>query len=212
MTGALIVLAVTIMAWFAVGSVVNVRKGHAAMRWLQDGLPSIGERTTVRWLGTTSVVMLVARAKAPFEQVTVVVFLEPRDSPWLWWLSRRRGRRDTLIVRTSLRRTPAERFEVIDPSSWSGRDARRASGGERWSVRGPAAGNGLSTLYKYERSVQQADALVSIVAATGVSLRRLSVSPAAPHLELHVDLPPATIPAAAVFTALRTVVERASAT
>lgn len=205
MTGALIVLAVTIMVWFAAGSVVNVRTGHAAMRWLQEGLPLLGERTTVRWLGTTSVEMLVARAAPPFDQAAVVVFLEPRDSPWLWALAKRRGRRDSVIVRAQLRRPPTERFTVIDRASWSGRDALRALAHERWSERETQAGRGLTTFYKYDHSLAQADAMVGILAASGASVRRLSVSPAAPHLEVHVDLPPASSPAAGLFSALRTV-------
>ena len=79
------------------------------MRWMQGGLKLLGERTTVRWLGSTAVELGNREAKAPFEEVTVVVFLEPRDVPWMWALSRARGRRDTLIVRGQLRRPPRKK-------------------------------------------------------------------------------------------------------
>ena len=36
------VAAVLVVAWFAAGTIVNVRKGRALMRWMQDGLPLLG--------------------------------------------------------------------------------------------------------------------------------------------------------------------------
>ena len=123
MTELIAIAAVAVVAWFAAGTIWNVRKGSALMRWMQGGLPLLGERTTVRWLGSTAVEMVIRDGKAPFASVTLVIFLEPRDMPWMWALGRSRGRRDTLIIRGVLRRAPAFEFEALDPASWSGRDA-----------------------------------------------------------------------------------------
>ncbi len=123
MTELIGIVAVAVVAWFAAGTIWNVRQGRALMRWMQDGLPLLGERTTVRWLGSTAVEMVIRDGKAPFAGVTLVIFLEPRDMPWMWALGRVRGRRDTLIIRGVLRRAPAVEFEVLDPVSWSGREA-----------------------------------------------------------------------------------------
>ena len=117
------VLAVAVVAWFAGGTIWNVREGRALMRWMQGGLPILGGRTTVRWLGSTAVEMVINDGKAPFARVTVVTFLEPRDLPWMWALGRSRGRRDTLIIRGVLRRAPVLELEALDPASWSDRDA-----------------------------------------------------------------------------------------
>ena len=68
LTGALTALVALVMGWFAVGSIWNVRKGNAALRWMQGGLPRSDERTTVRWLGTTSVELGPAKAHGPFEE------------------------------------------------------------------------------------------------------------------------------------------------
>ena len=105
------------------------------MRWMQGGLPVLGERTTVRWLGSTAVEMVIRDGKAPFASATLVIFLEPRDMPWMWALGRSRGRRDTLIVRGVLRRRPAVEFEALDPASWSGRDALPARAPASWPSR-----------------------------------------------------------------------------
>ena len=112
------------------------------MRWMQGGLPVLGERTTVRWLGSTAVEMVIRDGKAPFAGVTLVIFLEPRDVPWMWALGRSRGRRDTLIIRGVLRRAPEVELEALDPASWSGRDALRRVPPE-WPVRQAAAAGGV---------------------------------------------------------------------
>jgi hypothetical protein len=62
----LTLLAVVVVAWFAAGTLHNIRKGSALMRWMQGGLPLLGARTTVRWLGTTAVEMVIREAKPPF--------------------------------------------------------------------------------------------------------------------------------------------------
>src|SRR5512140_307778 len=135
---AVMILVTIVMGWFAAGSIWNVRKGKAVLRWMHGGLPLLGERTTVRWLGTTSVEMVIAKARKPFDQATIVLFFEPRDVPWIWGPSRLRGRRDTLIVRARLAKTPTADLEAIDVASWSGREARPRITGERWELREPA--------------------------------------------------------------------------
>ena len=211
MTGALIVVAVIVVGWFAIGSTVNVRKGHAALRWLEGGLPFLGERTTVRWLGTTAIEMRLAKAKAPFDEAAVIVFLEPRDMPWLWGLSRNRGRRDTLIVRASLRRAPSDELEILDRASWSGRDALRRLSEKRWSVREPASPDDLTVYHKFPRSLEMADSLTAIARGGGVSVRRLALHPAEVPFELHADLPASGSSAAEFFTAVCAIGERAGA-
>lgn len=208
MTGALIVVAVVLIGWFAAGSIANVRKGHAALKWLEGGLPAVGERTTVRWLGTTAIEMLVAKAKPPFAEVAVIVFLQPRDMPWLWALSRQRGRRDTLIFRAGLRRAPAVELEVLDPPSWSGREGLRRMAGQRWSSREPSGAGGLVTYYKFASALETADALIAAARDGGLALRRLALHPSGTHLEVHADLP-GPAPATEFFSTLQAIGERA---
>src|SRR3990172_1110431 len=96
----LLVIAVTlVMGWFAGGVIFNIRRGNAVLKWMQAGLPALGEKTTLRWLGTSAVELGIAKAKPPFRRFELVVILEPRDVPWLWIWSMARGRRDLLILR-----------------------------------------------------------------------------------------------------------------
>jgi len=198
-----------VMVWFAAGSIWNVRKGKSTLRWMQDGLRLLCERTTVRWIGTTAVEMVLSKSKAPFEEATLVIFLEPRDVPWLWGFSRSRGRRDTFILRGRLRHAPHADLEALDRSSFAGRDAWRRMAEERWSVREPGTAGALPVFYKSEGSLPLADDLLELARAAGMTVRRLSVRRAEPHLQLHVDLPAESAPAAEFFAAVRTIGERA---
>ena len=124
MTELIAVAAIVIVAWFAAGTIWNIRRGRALMLWMQDGLAALGQRTTVRWLGSTAVEMAIRDGKPPFAAVTLVIFLEARDVFWMWGLGRLRGRRDILIIRGALRKAPPVEFDAFDPESWSGRDVR----------------------------------------------------------------------------------------
>jgi hypothetical protein len=202
-------LVALVMVWFAAGSIWNVRKGKSTLRWMQGGLHLLCERTTVRWLGTTAVELVLSKPKPPFEEATLVIFLEPRDVPWLWGFSRSRGRRDSLILRARLRRAPHGDLEALDRSSFAGRDALRRMASERWSVRESTASGAPTVFYKVEGVLPLADDLLELARGAGMTVRRLSVRRAEPHLQLHIDLPAGSAPAAELFAAVRTIGERA---
>ena len=208
MTALLTGLAILLVGWFALGTIWNVRKGGALMRWLQTGLPAVGERTTVRWLGSTAVEMVIREAKAPFEKITLVIFLEPRDMPWMWVFSRRTGRRDTLILRGELRRPPAIDLEAIDLASWSGKDASHALSSGDLSLREPSRPGALA-VYGSEAALGRADPLIELAGKGGCAVRRLSVRRTAPHLQLHVDAPGEGASARALFDSFSALAERA---
>ncbi len=202
------IAAVAVVAWFAAGTIWNVRTGRALMRWMQDGLRTLGERTSVRWLGSTAVEMVIREAKAPFNSVTLVIFLEARDLPWMWALGRSRGRRDTLIIRGVLRKTPGVELEALDPASWSGRDALPRVPRE-WPVRESSAG--VVVHHASTAALERADALLSLAQRAGLEVRRLSVRRSEPNFQLHVGLPDPGQAAREFFEAVHAIAERALA-
>jgi hypothetical protein len=115
---AFIFAVIFVVGWFAVGTHYNIRKGHAVMRWLQEGLPLVGEKTTLRWLGSSVLELKIQQAKPPFRHAEVLVVLEPRDVAPLWGLAHLRGRRDLFIFRAVLRTQPQVELEALDPTSW----------------------------------------------------------------------------------------------
>jgi len=207
MTELIGIAAVVVVAWFAAGTIWNVRLGGEVMRWMQGGaeggLRLLGDRTTVRWLGSSAVELVIEQGKAQFAKVTVVVFLEPRDLPW-WPLSRLRGRRDTLIVRGILKRIPSIELEALDPSSWSGRDALPRIGRE-WQVRDGK----LRIHHANAAALQRADALLALAGRAGLVVRRLSVRRAEPNFQFHVALPDRRGPAREFFDTVQAMAELA---
>ena len=212
-TSLLVGLAILVVASFAAGSLANVRRGSAALRWMQGGLPKLGARTTVRWLGTTAVQLSLREPAAPFREVTVIVFLEPRDLPWAWaWArSRRGGRRDALIVRATLLDPPHLELEALDPQSWSGREALgRLPASAGWMAGGFVAPTGMRVLARAPEARARAEELLSLTARVGVPVWRFSVRSAAPHLQLHLALPGTAVAASALFETVRRLAEAAS--
>jgi hypothetical protein len=198
------VAAVALVAWFAAGTIWNVRLGSQVMRWMQDGLPALGTRTSVRWLGSTAVQMVLQETKPPFVNAAVVIFLEPRDLPW-WPISRARGRRDTLIVRGSLHRAPEFELEVLAPGSWSAREAL-----SRVPPQGAVRKNDSVIHHDSPGALRLAEALLARAEHARLTVRRLSVRRAEPRFQLHVALPERTRSAREFFDAVHDLAELSS--
>src|SRR5512147_2327436 len=93
----MVVIAVAVvMGWFALGFIYNLRRGDAVLKWMQGGLPRIGERTTFRWLGTSVAELGIARAKPPFRRMDVLLVLKPRDVFWMTIIAMMQGRSDVV--------------------------------------------------------------------------------------------------------------------
>src|SRR2546426_639995 len=134
---AFVLTALIVVGWFALGTLLNIRRGNRLLRWFQPGMTLLGERTTLRWLGSSGVELKVQHALPPLKSAEVFVLLEPRDLPLLWWLFRARGRRDLLIVRAELRTAPRFELEALHPRVDQARGCR-ASSSKRGAVRSSA--------------------------------------------------------------------------
>lgn len=210
MTELIGIVAVAVVAWFAAGTIWNVREGQALMRWMQGGLPLLGERASVRWLGSTAVEMRIREGQAPFAGVTLVIFLEARDLPWMWAIGRGQSRRDTLIVRGVLRQAPENEFEALDPASWSGREALPRIP-PAWPVRRAVAANGMDVHHANEAALARADALLALARDARMAVRRLSLRRTEPNFQLHVAFPDRQRLARDFFEAVRALAERENA-
>ena len=187
-----IALLATVMLWFALGTQRNIKRGNALLRWLQDGLPLLGERTTLRWLGSSVVELRISQPEAPFREAELLVVLEPRDLGALWALAHRRGRRDFLILRVRLVRPPRFNADLADPRSWTIGDVRHRWADERagssWS--GTWEGTPLEARHDATVELDELRGWWKQLASVSAGVWRISVSPTVPHLELHL-LPPA---------------------
>ena len=195
-----VAVVILVVGWFAAGTHYNVRKGDATLRWLQAGLPLIGEKTTLRWLGSSIVELKIQHARPPFRDAEVLVVLEPRDVAPVWALSRLRGRRDLFIFRATLNRRPRVEIEARDPGAWT--LAARASH-DGWSpVNAPAP---LVAFATQPAAAQFLDA----ISAAGPLPVRVSIQASQPNLEIQWRLDPLRkLESRAVLDNLRRVTER----
>jgi hypothetical protein len=179
-----ILVVLLVVGWFALGTHFNVRKGHAWLRWLQDGLPLAGAKTTLRWLGSSVVELKIQKAEPPFRSAEIFLVLEPRDVGPLWALARLRGRRDLFIFRATLSSQPHLQLEVFDPRAWSARGIARRCEEQRWEsipVSAPLVAYGPGQPAAAAQVLQAAE-------LPGSPLVRLSVRRTEPHLEIQWDL------------------------
>lgn len=183
-----IALVVVVMLWFAVGIQWNLRKGNALLRWLQGGLPLLGKRTTLRWLGSSVVELKITQPENPFLDAEVLIVLEPRDVGPLWGWGRLHGRRDFLILRARLDQPPRFELEAGDQRGWTGRDALRRLSWKEWRHTDWGDAN-LQVAYSGGRASEEARGHWMAFQAASGGIWRLSIRRTTPHLEVHLMLP-----------------------
>jgi hypothetical protein len=177
---------VLFLGWFALGTQLNVRRGNAVLRWLQEGLTLVGQKATLRWLGSSAVELKVQDAAPPLRWVHIFVVLEPRDVPFLWWFFRARGRRDLLILRGQLRTMPRFELEALDRRAWSTRGLERDAKNKSWTRLEAAADTPL-VAYAHGSTAAAAHLLrdwASGSTLSGLPLVRLAVRQDVPNLEV----------------------------
>lgn len=210
----IVIVAVAIfMGWFAFGMIYNLRRGDKILKWMQDGLPLIGQRTSFRWLGSSVAEMSIAKAKRPFQRLDTLLVLKPRDVFWMTLIALAQGRDDVLIFRAFLSTPPLLDLELADPKDWSGRNALRQAANRGWETTDfqglrLMAPKGLLELAA--RTLQQLNTPMQALSARYV---RFGLRKTAPNLVVHVPFPdPRSMDARAYFQALsdlgRAVTER----
>lgn len=200
----IVVIAVAVfMGWFALGMIYNLRRGDALLKWMQGGLPLIGQRTTFRWLGTSVAEMGIGKAKRPFQRLDVLLVLKPRDVFWMTILALIQGRDDVLIFRTYLSTPPLLDLELADPKTWSGRTALSQVSARGWES---ADYHGLRLMAPkglINLAVTTLDQLSAPMQSLSSRYVRFSLRKTAPNFEAHVPFPnPRVTDAKAYFQAL----------
>jgi hypothetical protein len=188
---------------FTFGTQRNIGRGNAILGWLQGALPRLGQRTTLRWLGSSVVELHLDDPAEPFRDVTVMAVMEPRDVPVLWFITRARGRRDVLIFRTSLRRAPRIELEAADPAAWiRASEPAEEEGWQPIDWPGEAMAHGRG--HPDPAIIQAARTAWTRLAAASGGVWRVSVRQTVPHLEVHVRPPDlATVQSEPLIEAIR---------
>lgn len=185
----LVVGVVIIMGWFAVGVIYNLRRGDALLKWIQNGLPAIGQRTTFRWLGTSVAELVIAHAKKPFRRLETLLVMKPRDIFWMTIMAAFQGRTDIVIFRAQLTTVPVTDLELIDPKSWSGRTALKEIIKRNWESRSYHDMQLLAPSGLLDLAVSTLDKLSEPMQKLSPSYARFSLRRSEPNLEVHVPFP-----------------------
>lgn len=202
----LVVALIIIMGWFAFGVVYNLRRGDALLKWMQGGLPSIGQKTTFRWLGTSVAEMVIAHAKKPFRRLETVLVLKPRDVFWMTIMAHFQGRDDIVIFRAQLSTAPPVDLELVDSNTWSGRNTLKQMLERKWESRAYRDMQLLAPKGLLDLANTMVDKLALPMQNLSPRYARFSLRRDAsqPNLELHVPFPAYhTLDATHYFGALR---------
>jgi hypothetical protein len=185
----LILLAVIIMGWFAFGMIHNLRSGDALLKWMQNGLPSIGQKTTFRWLGTSVAELVIVHAKKPFRRLETILVLKPRDVFWMTIMAHFQGREDLVIFRAQLTTPPLTDLELVDPKSWTGRGVLRQFTDRHWESKTYRGLQLMAPAGLLDLATQTLDQLAVPMQNVSDRYVRFSLRRNEPHLELHVPFP-----------------------
>lgn len=111
LTRVVVFLAFALLAWWFAGNWLNRRRYSALARAIYHAVPILGERATIRPVGSGSAGFHV-EVQNPVPGVrwaALLCLLEARDFPLAWIYTRLRGRRDTVILRVDFADPPREK-------------------------------------------------------------------------------------------------------
>lgn len=187
MTAALVVM-LFLLCWYLVGMQYNIRRGRRALKWLEQGLPILGEKAALNWSGVSQVQVHIAKAKDPFRAADVVVQLKPRELPFWWVWQPRTASQDLLIVRAHLRNAPG--FDLVSHSPRVPADEQlKRHGAGQWSAVQGGLANAMNADIRGNISPYTVNRLIVQTTLEGMTLTRLVVHRSAPNLEIHYLLP-----------------------
>lgn len=178
-----------IVGWFALGMIYNLRRGDAVLKWMQDGLPCIGQKTTFRWLGTSVAEMVIAHAKKPFRRLDTLLVFKPRDVFFMTIAAYFQGRDDIVIFRSHLNTAPLTDLELLDLKTWSGRDTEKRMRHKNWESTTYQGLHLMAPAGLLDLATTTLDRLSLPMQKLSTHYARFSLSRAAPNFEIHVPLP-----------------------
>ncbi len=185
----LVVAVVIVMSWFAIGVIYNLRRGDRLLKWMQAGLPDIGQRTTLRWLGTSVAELVIAHAKRPFRRLETLLVFRPRDVFWMTILAYFQGRSDIVIFRAQLTTAPITDLDLIDPKTWSGRNVVSRLDERKWESQPYQGLQLMAPKGLLDLATTTLDRLAAPMGKLSPRYARFSLRRDTPHLEVHVPFP-----------------------
>ena len=198
-----------LFTWFTVGTQLNIRRGTRLLAWIQEGIPILGDRARLRWLGNSVAAITIPDGTPPFREGEVMLVLEPRDLGAIWAFARQRSRRDFFLIRLNLVAAPGFAADLLDPHRWTPPGTPPLDDRLRPTHSGPVSDGGYELRDDGAAPRDELRRLWETLTVASGRVWRLSIRETAPHLEIHV-VPPdlAAAGSARLFTAIRQLAER----
>lgn len=107
------VCAILILGYIG-GYYYNRRRAEQILAWLRPGLESLGKVGSGERLGSlvTGGRLIVLEPELPFQRFEAIYLLEPRENLLFWLFYRLQGRRDELVLKISLLKSPKVEIEL----------------------------------------------------------------------------------------------------
>jgi hypothetical protein len=191
-----------LLCWYLFGMQYNIRLGRRALKWLEMGLPIIGEKAALNWSGVSHAHLQILKTKDPFRAAEIVIDLKPREIPLFWFWRRGFRRQDTFIFRAQLRAAP--RFDLVShsPHVLADEQLKRSGTGQWTAVQGGLA-NAMVADIRGSISPYAVNRLIVQTNLEGLILTRLVVHRSSPNVEVHYLFPRfEQVSAQRVFTSL----------
>lgn len=196
----LLIIFLTLLLWYLMGMQYNIRRGRRALKWLEQGLPVIGEKAALNWSGVSHVQIQLTKAKEPFRSADVSIDLVPHEIPFWWLWKANAAKQNTIVLRAQLRTAP--RFDLVSHSPHVSADEQlKRSGTGQWTAVQGGLANSMSADIRGSISPYAVNRLIMQTTLEGMTLTRLVVHRSAPNLEVHYLLPQfAQVSSQRVFT------------
>lgn len=182
---AVIGLCVFLALWYGGGYLYNRRRGQRLFVWLEAGLDVLGGEKEAGWIGSpaSGARINVTHAASPFRRLEITLLLENREILPLWLVDCLRGKRDRLIIRSTLRSPRRGEVEIAPAKGRVARGLRREQE-QSWTWQdGP---HGLAVAHQGPGAQRQVTALEPWLETYGVHLHRFVWRKTDPHVQLQM--------------------------
>jgi len=184
---AVIGLCVFLALWYGGGYLYNRRRGQRLFRWLEIGLDVLGGERESGWIGSpaSGARINVIHAAPPFRRLEITLLLENREILPLWLLDHLRGKRDWLIIKSTLRSPRRGEVEIVPAKGRAAQDLRREQGQPWTRQEGPY---GLTIAGRGSGAQQLVAGLRPWLETYGAHLSRFSWRKHDPHVQLQMKV------------------------
>ena len=178
-------------AWYAVGAIINRRRGVAIYRWLRTGLEQVGKISEAKWIGSSGsgARLVVDKGKKPFRRVEVVFLLESREIMPIWLFNRLRKKQDEMILKATLTQVPDQEVESGPSGDRKLKGLLSAPANKLNPFNVVSAPKGFDIIRRGSHDEERLVALREFLIKYSNSVFQVSLRKQMPHLILRVYLP-----------------------